>query len=485
MVALWALVAVIGGAVLAVLLVPLRIPTVAPRRADYDLRIYRDQLGEVKRDCERGLLSDDQAEAATVEIQRRILSAADEADASDPSASHPLSARVVVAAAVTAPLAAVAFYMSLGQPSQPDLPFADRPQARQMAQNAPGPHAGGTAQGMQSGQMDQMVGRLAERLLKNPDDVEGWILLGRSYVNLNRFDDAVNAFRRAYEASGKHPGVAADLGEVLITRAEGLINAEAQQLFTDALAADPRTVKARYYLGAAKAQAGDMEGALAAWVDLVAVSPPTVPWLPAVREQIGVASKQLGFDPATLEPSAAAAALGPPTGEPASEPASAAAPAAGPSRDDVKAAQEMSPEDRAQMIRGMVERLADRLKDNPNDRQGWLRLGRAYQVLGDEEKARDALARAEALGGGQVAPSTPAPSSVAPGPSREDVKAAQQMSPEDRTQMIRGMVQRLADKLAENPDDRDGWLRLGRAYQVLGETGKADDAFAKAKALAE
>jgi cytochrome c-type biogenesis protein CcmH len=471
MIGAWVLVAVIALVVLGTLLVPLRRRSAAPRRADFDLGVYRDQLGEVERDRERGLLTDDQAAAATVEIQRRILAVADD-DGSSLATSHGLSRGVVVGAAIATPVAAVALYLVLGQPSLPDQPFAGRSQAGGVAGD---PHS---AAGSRGQQMEQLVGRLAERLLKQPNDVEGWVLLGRTYVTMNRLDDAVDAYRRALEISDNHPAVAADLGEVLITRAEGHIDIETLRLFKDALAADPRTVKARYYLGAAKVQDGDLKGAVDAWVDLIAVSPPNAPWVATVREQIGRAIEDLGIDPEILKPSPEALALGPP---PATAPGAATTVAPGPDREDIEAARDMSVEERAEMIRTMVDRLADRLKENPNDRQGWLRLGRAYQVLGDEEKSRQAFARAEALGGGQPAPATTRP----PGPSREDMKAAEEMSPEDRAQMIRGMVQRLADRLEKNPNDRQGWLRLGRAYEVLGETEKAGQAFDKAKALAE
>jgi cytochrome c-type biogenesis protein CcmH len=77
----------------------------------------------------------------------------------------------------------------------------------------------------------------------------------------------------------------------------------------------------------------------------------------------------------------------------------------------------------------------------------------------------------------------PAPAPGMGGPSPADIDAASRMSAEDRAAMIRGMVERLAQRMKETPGDRDGWLRLGRSYQVLGETAKAEEAFAKAKAL--
>ncbi|MFB3134375.1 MAG: hypothetical protein ACE1Y3_01430 [Rhodospirillales bacterium] len=144
-----------------------------------------------------------------------------------------------------------------------------------------------------------------------------------------------------------------------------------------------------------------MRGALQEWVDLRVLSPPDAPWGPVLQQQIKTAARALGIDPATEEPSPGAVALagarapfrGPAPGAPP------AATPAGPSRADREAAARMSDEERAAMIRSMVQRLADRLAENPGDREGWLRLARAYEVLGETEKAGEARARAEALKG--------------------------------------------------------------------------------------
>ena len=349
-------------------------------RGDYDLAVYMDQLGEVERDRERGLLDTEQAAAAATEIQRRMLAAgADGAPAGVPSARTGALAAACVA--VLVPAGAIGFYVTLGQPGAPDHPFAERAVAEA--------EAGGA-------DIERLVGRLAERLLRQPDDVDRWVLLARTYVAMGRPDDAAGAYRRAHEVSGGEPGVAADYAEMLVTAAEGTVTPEAERLFRVSLEADPRAIKARYYLGAAKAQAGDLEGALQAWVDLVALSPEGAPWLEAVREQIGRTADDLGVDAATLRPKAEARLLA------ASAPGAPARPAPppAPTRADMDAAAAMSAEERAAMVRGMVERLAARLELEPGDRQGWLRLGRSYEVLGETEKARRAFARAAALARG-------------------------------------------------------------------------------------
>lgn len=393
MIGLWITIAVLTAVALGLLLVPLarrgRAP--APTRAAYDITVYRDQLAEVDRDLDRGLLGDDQARAARIEIQRRMLAAGAEdgsGGTEEPARPRPRGSVAVIAAiAVAVPAGAVGLYLYLGSPGAPGQPFAERGTATADA-------GAGDREGLRA-----VVGRLAERLLRNPDDLNGWLLLGRSYMTLEHYDDAANAFRRAMGLGDNRADIAADYAEALALGDGGPITPEVRQIFEGVFAAEPRNMKARYYLGMAKAQQGDVRGALQDWVDLQVLSPPDAPWRPVLGQQIERAARALEIDPATMEPSPGAAALAgaqPPSREPAPGAPPATTPA-GPGRADMEAAARMSDEERAAMIRSMVKRLADRLEENPGDREGWLRLARAYEVLGETEKAGEARARAEAL----------------------------------------------------------------------------------------
>ena len=170
------------------------------------------------------------------------------------------------------------------------------------------------------------------------------------------------------------------------------------------LAADPFEPKARYYLGLEQAQSGNIKGAIQAWTDLIQLSPADAPWLPTVNQTIGNAAKDLDIDPATILPTARAVALALTRGLGApkssslpmtSMPSASSRPA--PSAADVAAASRMSATDRDQTIWSMVERLADRLKENPDDLAGWQRLANAYAVLGETEKADVAKKKIESL----------------------------------------------------------------------------------------
>ncbi len=138
------------------------------------------------------------------------------------------------------------------------------------------------------------------------------------------------------------------------------VTAEAKSEFERAIALDATEVKARYFIGLAAMQDGRRDEAIATWRAMLASAPEDAPWRPAVQ-------------------SALATAIG------ASR---------GPNADDLAAAEKMTPADREAMVRGMVEGLAAKLKQDGSDAQGWLRLVRAYMVLGDEAKAQGTAAEA-------------------------------------------------------------------------------------------
>jgi cytochrome c-type biogenesis protein CcmH len=398
MIGLWLAIAVLTVLVMALVVFPLlrRGASGAPDRAAYDLTVYQDQLAEIDRDIERGLVPADHAEAARIEIKRRMLSAGATAPAPDQgqeprppsgrrSRRSPMLATVL---AVMVPLVALGLYWDLGHPGGFQQPIV-----------ASGPDG-------QSLTMEEAVAQLQRRLDADPANLEGWLLLGRSYLSLGRPAEAVVAYRTAAALSGQRPDVIADYGEALVAADQGRVLPMANSLFKRALAADPSDTKARYYIALGKAQQGDLEGALQDWTDVLALSPADAPWVPAVREQVDRAAINLGVDPGSVRPSAEVQALA--SGGPAPGVASSPAPSPvptpgvtpdgpGPTEEDVAAAEQMSGEDRAAMVRSMVDRLAARLEDDPDNLEGWLRLAGAYEVIGQPDKAREARARAEAL----------------------------------------------------------------------------------------
>jgi cytochrome c-type biogenesis protein CcmH len=192
-------------------------------------------------------------------------------------------------------------------------------------------------------------------------------------MRLGRFDDAVKAWRQALRINGPSADREANLGEALMGVANGVVTDEAKAAFDRALTQDGKHPKARFFLGVAAYQDGKAAEAAAIWRGMLSDARPDSPWGPMVRQALAEVEK--------------------------TPPAAAANPQPGPSAEDVAAAQKLSPEDRAAMVRGMVERLAERLKQDGSDLEGWLRLVRAYTVMGDRDRALSAVADARrALG---------------------------------------------------------------------------------------
>ncbi len=312
------------------------------RRAGSDVAVYRDQLEEIARDRAAGLIGEAEAEAARVEVSRRLL-AADAAVAAVPATGATVRRRsVAVAALIGLPALAAALYLMFGSPQLPGQPLAERT-------NVP----------IENRPVDTLVAQVEAHLEKTPEDGRGWEVLAPVYLRVGRFEDAVKARRNALRLLGATADREADVGEALTASANGVVTAEAKGAFERALARDAKNVKARFFFGLAAEQDGDRAAAAQVWRDIIKDAPPGAPWIGVVREALGRVD--------TVATS-------------------------GPSREDMQAAERMAPEDRQAMVRGMVERLAERLKRDGGSVEDWLRLVRAYAVLGDRDKARAAAA---------------------------------------------------------------------------------------------
>ena len=318
------LLALLTTATVGVLLVPLLRARASSTdgssdRFDGELAIYRDQLVEIERSRAAGEIPETEAGAARLEIERRILAAADGAKPVARSAAPANFHRFLPPAlALAIPLIALGLYLQIGRPGLPAAPFV----------------AGARPALDQQLDIQGMVAAARARASRQPDD----------------------------------PDAQAALGEALTLEADGTVTSAAVEAFNKALAAQPDDTRALYYLGLHEAQSGDSRAALKRWQELEAKSPPDAPFLPMLRAEIARVAKSAGLEMPK------------------------------PSREQQEAMAALTPEQRQQAIRGMVEGLAARLKDNPQDRGGWLRLANAWKVLGENANAIDAYAKADALG---------------------------------------------------------------------------------------
>jgi cytochrome c-type biogenesis protein CcmH len=311
------------------------------------LAIYRDQLGEVERDLDRGVIGETEAEAARTEISRRLIRTGHEAE-EDTAAGNPRARRFATYAIIAMPLAALAFYLFVGSPELPGEPLATRLSAPVDQQDIP-----------------TLVARIEAHLAANPDDAQGWQVVAPVYLRLGRFDDAVKAYGNIIRLAGSTADTESDLGEAIVSAHGGTVTADARATFERASKIDPAAVRPRFYLALALGQDGRKDEAIAAWKALLDGAPKTAPWVSMAEAEL-----------AKLEGGAAAAATG------------GATPPTGPTAEDIKAAGEMPASDRMAMIEGMVAQLAAKLEANPADDEGWARLIRSYMVLGKADEAR-------------------------------------------------------------------------------------------------
>lgn len=374
-------------------------------RAEHGLQVYRDQLDELERDRAQGRIGAADLEAARLEIQRRMLAADTEAREMAERAATGMSPSrrmmMVVVLVFFVPASALLTYMIAGNPSLPNQPYADRADERLAAQQAREKQAARANAG-QAGQhegMGEMVARLEQRLKDDPRDLEGWVLLGRSYLVTREYGKAAEALRQAVGLSQGDARTLAAYGEALTMAASGSVTPDALAAFEQALERMPGEPRARFYIGLSASQREDFEAALRTWVSLEADTPTGAGWEALLKSHIDRVTQESGIDVEALR-LAERAKRPPPLAQavPSPAPQTPTASSPGPTQDQVAAAKDMSPEDRRTMIRGMVQRLATRMENNPDDVDGWLRLGRSYGVLQQPDAALKAFASAAERG---------------------------------------------------------------------------------------
>jgi cytochrome c-type biogenesis protein CcmH len=418
-------------------------------RSGSDIAVYRDQLEEVDRDLTLGVIGKNEAEAARVEISRRLLAAANDTQTKPSSFNATLAARrrrtAALVSVLALPILAGGLYLWLGSPKLA---------SEQLLAN----QNGATAQET----VEILVAQAEAHLERNPRDGRGWEIVAPVYMRLDRYSDSVTAWRNSIELLGESAEREANLGEALTAEANGVVTEDAKAAFVRAVTLDQTIVTARYYLGQAAEQDGQRETAAKIWRDLIADDAPEGAfWVGEVRTALSRVENN-------------------PTPPPGMAPL-------GPSADQIAAAANQAPEQQAAMIRGMVDRLAARLKQNGSDADGWVRLVRSLKVLGEPAKARATATDAQrALAGDpdklqqlNAALKELDLDNAAASPPVSGEMAV--VSPSDHQRSMQDAVERLAERLKASGSDPEGWLMLVRSYEVLGERDKATAAINRAR----
>lgn len=434
---LWLVLALMTAVALAALFLPFAFGggTLA---SGNEVAVYKDQLVEIDRDLKAGLIGAADAEAARIEVSRRLLSASKFPDSPRQTQFANKTARtrrlsILVISTALLPILAGGMYLRLGSPGYASAEkIIDQP--------APSPD---------DARINAMLAEVEGYLRDNPNDGHGWETLAPIYLHMGRYEESARAWRNAIANLGDSGEREESLGEALYAAANGVVTDEARKAFNQALSIDRDSVDARFYIGLAAKQDGRPEEAARIWRELIATAPPDADWTDTVRDALA----QLEQPPIASADSAT-----------------------------------LSDPQQAAMIESMVERLSERLKANGNDPDGWLKLIRSYNVLGERDKAQTALAearRALTSDPDKLARFEQALKSVDGPIESVPQEVARQPAPSDAApsdhDSAQAMVQKLAERLRTAGGDADSWLMLVRSYEALGQRDNARTAIAQAR----
>jgi cytochrome c-type biogenesis protein CcmH len=323
-----------------------------------NLAVYQSQLAELERDEKAGQISAQDAANAKTEVQRRMIATAKAQDIQARRLSPMAQNALVFGTGLFVALGAVYLYSLLGRPD--------------IAMN---PGAPGTPVAAASSAVDTVDGKivaLEQRMAENP---KGWRMLGWAYFNTAKYDKSVAAYGKALALAPDELEVKSAYAEAQVMAANNVVTPAARTIFEEVLKVSPKDERARFYMSLALEQAGDFAGSLDSWLSLYADAPADAGWLEDVRRHAGDLAKKLGKD--------ISAQL-------AAKPAAVMTPGPDSNPDAAAAIKQMNPDDQQAMIKGMVQRLADKLAANPQDAEGWTRLIHARMILKDEAGARAA-----------------------------------------------------------------------------------------------
>ncbi|MDC0073888.1 c-type cytochrome biogenesis protein CcmI [Alphaproteobacteria bacterium] len=403
-------------------------------REEYDLAVYSNQLNELKKDMKVGLVSSEDEKAATAEISRKILLTNsllnDKSNSNEENKSLNLAFLLIIIFII--PIVSINIYFLIGNPKIQNSPFVKNLLIERTNET--------TTAGL-----NESILKLKERLESDQNDYEGWILLGRSYLIINSPSLATEAFEKAINLDPNKSEAYAFLGESIVFSSSGIVTPRALKAFKKVIRADKFNPAARFYIGLANSQAGNKETALNQWIELAKDTDQDAPWLPTLKKQIEKTSAELGVKPEDSLIASGNSSLN----------------QRGPSKEDIESAKNMSSEERMNMIRGMVNSLAERLKDNPNDLQGWERLARSYTVLGEKDLAKKAQEKITELKNSSL--------------NQKNSKTFNSKTKE--------VIQGLEERIKRNPSDKEAWLWLGQSYSLLEDHENAKITLKKASEL--
>lgn len=360
---IWIIFGALSTVAVGLMLMSLKPQKAAAGRVELSRAIFEDQLGEIDRDLKRGVISTDEALAARAEVSRNILKAS-RVSSPQTTQRHSLSRTGILFAALLVPAITFGYYAQFGNPEVLSLTVADRAAERQQREEIIG-----------------LASRLEAELQAHPQGgpSEGWMLLGQTQMRLGAYDQAAEAFSEVAGRDEADSAVFSMLAEALIAQEQGVVTPRADAAIARARELNPMNPAGTFYAALSLEQSGQGGAAYDLIVERLELADGYYPWMDSLVGQANRIGLAIGRDQISL------AQFAPMVAQP------------GPSQDDIAAAQDMSEEDRAAFIVSMVDRLATRLEDEPDDLDGWIRLANAYGVLGNRDGAVTAYEQAVRL----------------------------------------------------------------------------------------
>ena len=361
---------------------------VAPRDLDLgvaskDLLIYKDQLVEVEKDIEKGVLSKSESDAARIEVSRRILLADKrskiEKQTSSNSQNHNKIITFIILIFILA--GSLSIYAFLGNPRLPDMPLQTRLaeikelRSQRISQEEAELLVPDEIIEASSDYLT-LVSKLRDAMKERPNDMQGLRLLALHEFRLGKYRSARKAHLKIINALGD-TATAKDLidfAEVMIVATNGYVSPEAEFILRRGLDMKPNDGRARYYSGLSMAQSGRPDVTLRLWENLLDEGPDDAPWVPLIKEQIVDVARLVGVNLVQDQ-------------------------LPGPTSEQINSAENMSDVDRKEMIQGMVSSLSNRLANEGGTVNEWARLIRALGVLGETANASKIWIEAQTIFG--------------------------------------------------------------------------------------
>lgn len=355
--------------------------------ATKDVDFYQRQLADIENDVASGTLSKEDAARTRVEVSRRLLDADTRAQQNTQTSSAPKAANIAMAIALVALLFGMGgyLYVALGDDGRADAPLAKRfMQADEVYKNRPTQKEAEESAPERSVTIDEqdmeLINQLRTALEQRPGDAVGYKLLARQEAQLGNYAAARRAQSRVIEIAGPEKAETDDLvllGRIMVYGTNGYVSPEAEAIWKEILRRDPNLSEARFYMGLMFTQTERPDVAYVFWEPLLETANPNAPWMQTLRDQFASVAYYAGKD---FTPAAQVSDTQP-----------------GPTAEQVADAQDMTPQEREEMILGMVERLGARLETGEATAEEWARYIRTNSILGNDDIAKDAYDEAKLL----------------------------------------------------------------------------------------